>query len=78
MEATSLDQQITAYSDMLPEIRSKYGSVWALIVDKKLVSTFSEFRLAARYVVANHISDQVLIRHTDERLETAPFVQING
>ena len=78
MEATTLDREIEAYCALLPAIKKKYGSVWALVVNRKLVSTFSEFSQAARYVIAHHRGEQVLIRHTDERLETAPFVQINS
>ena len=76
--ATTLSQQIEAYHELLPTIRSKHGSVWALVINRQLVSTFNEFSDAARYVVSNNIQEQVLIRHTDELVETAPFVQING
>ena len=76
--ATTLLQEIDAYKALLPEIRNRYGSVWALVVNRELVSTFREFSDAARYVIAHHNQEQVLIRHTDEQLETAPFVQINS
>jgi hypothetical protein len=78
MEANFLDREIEAYQALLPSIRLKHGSVWALVVRGKLVSTFKEFSEAAKYSIANFKDEQVLIRHTDERLETAPFVQINS
>jgi hypothetical protein len=78
MEAISLDREIAVYHTLLPAIKKEHGSVWALIVGDKLISTFNEFSQAARYVIAHHRDQQVLIRHTDERLETAPFVQINS
>ena len=73
----SLDREITAYEALLPSIRQTHGSVWALVVHQKLVRTFEDFSLAARYAIAHHNGEQVLIRHTDERLEMAPFVEIN-
>lgn len=76
--AAQLDKQIEAYQAMLPALRDQYGSVWALVVNERLVSTFAEFSQAARFVLAHHSNDQVLIRHTDERLEFAPFVQVKG
>lgn len=76
MESAALDRELDAYHALLPEIRSAHGSVWALIVHQRLVKTFSDFSQAARYVVSNHPGEQVLIRHTDEKVETAPFVDI--
>lgn len=73
----SLDREIHAYETLLPDIRAQYGSVWALVVHEKLIKTFKEFSLAARYAIAHHSGEQVLIRHTDERVETAPFVEIS-
>lgn len=72
----ALDEQIEAYRALLPDIKHKFGSVWALVVNRELISTFHEFALAAEYAVAHHGADQVLIRHTDERLESVPFIQI--
>ncbi len=77
MDAAALDKEIDAYQSLLPSIRSDHGSVWALIVHEKLVKTFSDFSQAARYATAHHRNEQVLIRHTDERIETAPFVEIS-
>lgn len=77
MNAAVLDREINAYQSMLHSIRSQYGSVWALVVQDKLIKTFTDFPDAARYAVANYQGEQVLIRHTDERVETAPFVEIS-
>ena len=78
MEFAGLDREIEAYRALLPDIRKHHGSVWALVVGQRLISTFGEFSQAARYVVEHHRGQQVLIRHTDETIESAPFVEING
>lgn len=72
----SLDREIGAYKALLPKIREDHGSVWALVVHERLVETFAEFGGAARYAIEHHSGEQVLIRHTDERTEMAPFVEI--
>lgn len=77
MHVESLDREIQAYEGLRASIRSAHGSVWALVVHEKLVKTFGQFSDAARYANAHHPGEQVLIRHTDERIETAPFVQIS-
>ena len=76
--ADALDVQITAYQHLLPEIRRTYGSVWALVACEKLVKTFTDFASAAEYAFRNHAEEQVLIRHTDERIETAPFMVLES
>ncbi len=72
-----LDREINAYQALLPSIRKSHGSVWALVVHEKLVETFKDFSVAARYAIDHYSGEQVLIRHTDERLESAPFVEIS-
>ena len=72
----ALDEQIEAYQAMLPDIRSQHGSVWALVADRKLVSCFPDFSAAARYADEHYGTKQVLIRHTDEAPEMAPYVHI--
>ena len=72
----ALDQQIQAYHRLLPDIKRSHGSVWALIAARKLVSTFDDFSSAAKYAIEHYPTEQVVIRHTDEAVETAPFVLI--
>jgi len=72
----ALDEQIEAYQALLPEIRSKHQSGWALVAKRGLVKLFSEFSEAAQYAQDNFGNEPVLIRHTDEKPETAPFVRI--
>jgi hypothetical protein len=75
----ALDEQIEAYEALLPEIKKSHGSVWVLVADRKLVSTFKEFSAAVRYANSHYGPKAVLIRHTDERTtESAPFVQTRG
>ena len=74
----ALDDQIEAYEALLPTIKKTYGSVWALVAGRKLIETFAEFPAAARYAIEHHGGEQVLIRHTDEQAETAPYVHIEG
>lgn len=73
----ALDVQIAAYQTLLPAIRRTYGSVWALVACERLVKTFTDFASAAEYALSHHAKDQVLIRHTDERIETAPFLLLD-
>lgn len=71
----ALDDQIDFFEAHLPGIRSKYGSVWAIVADQEVVETFAEFPDAARYANDHFGKREVLIRHTDEqRSEMAPFV----
>jgi hypothetical protein len=74
----ALDEQIEAYEALLPQIKREYGHVWALIAHRVLIDTFADFPSAARYAQKHCAGEQVLIRHTDERTETAPFVHIEG
>ena len=73
----ALDEQIEAYEALLPEIREKHGSVWALVANRKLVATFTAFSEAAKYAHQHFGKTPVLIRHTDSRkMETAPFIHM--
>ncbi len=72
----ALDVQIAAYQHLLPGLRQTYGSVWALVAREKLVRTFTDFASAAEYALRHCANEQVLIRHTDERVETAPFMKL--
>jgi len=74
----ALGEQIEAYEGMLHEIKRTYGAVWVLIAGGKLMGTFPEFPSAARHAIKNHGREQVLIRHTDERAESAPYVHVEG
>jgi len=73
----ALADQISAYRELLPQIREKYGLVWALITDRRLVRTFAEFSSAAEYASKHFPGRQVLIRHTSEVRETAPFIFVD-
>ena len=72
----ALDIQIAAYQHLLPEIRRSYGSVWALVAGERLVKTFTDFASAAACALDHCGQEQVLIRHTDERVETVPFMML--
>lgn len=76
--ADALDDQIEAYQALLPEIRRKHQSGWALVAKRRLVKLFGEFSEAAQYAQVHFGSEPVLIRHTDEKPETAPFLHIGG
>jgi len=79
MEPDSLDREIEAYRLLLPGIKERYGSVWALVADLKLIKTFPVFSEAAQYARQHFGKQQVLIRHTDEtKLEFAPFVLVHA
>ena len=75
---SDLDREILAYERMREDIKRAHGAVWALVASETLVQTFSEFSDAARYAVTNCAGREVLIKHTDERRESAPFVGISG
>jgi hypothetical protein len=74
----ALDEQLKAYKALLPEIKRKHGSVWALIANKHLVEVFQDFSSAAKYADDNFGNQRVLIKFTDETPEMAPFIQIGG
>jgi hypothetical protein len=79
MEVTGLDREIQAYERLLPAIRQSHGSGWALVANCALVDTFTSFASAVRYARANYGTQEVLIRHTDERVEeTAPFLHVHA
>ena len=76
--ADALDEQIEAFQALLPEIKARHGSTWVLIADRQLVGAFPSFPAAARFASETYGRQEVLIRHTDERLaESAPFVQVH-
>lgn len=78
MEATGLDQEILAYERLLPTIRQRHGSGWALVANSTLINTFASLAVAARYAREHYGTQEVLIRHTDERLEeSAPFLHVH-
>ena len=74
----ALDVQIAAYQHLLPGLRQTYGSVWALVAHETLIRTFTDFASAAEYALRHHAEEQVLIRHTDERVETVPFMRLDN
>ena len=75
----ALDEQIEVFEALLPEIKRRHGSVWALVADRRLVKTFRVFPDAARYARDHYGTAPVLIRHTDSRkFENAPFIHIHA
>jgi hypothetical protein len=74
----ALDEQIDYFEAHLDVIRKKYGSVWAVVAGKKVVRTFAEFPAAADFASQALGGQQVLIRHTNEGVLTAPFVLVEG
>lgn len=79
MEATGLDQEILAYERLLPTIRQSHRSGWALVANCALIDTFDSLAVAARYARQHYGAQEVLIRHTDERVEeTAPFLHVHA
>lgn len=73
----ALAEQIEAYRNLLPQILREHGSVWAVIADRQLVSTFKDFADAAKYANERYPDQQVLIRHTEKREEFVPFIVID-
>lgn len=79
MEATDLDREIQAYEQLLPTIRKSHGPGWAMVANCAFVNTFSSFAIAVKYARENFGTQEVLIRHTDERAqETAPFLHVHA
>jgi hypothetical protein len=78
MSTVNLQRDIQAYEVMLPDIKREHGSVWAVVSHERLIQTFAAFADAARFVNANYRDTDVLIRHTDQHKETAPFVEISN
>lgn len=74
--ATTLSQEIEAFQSQLTSIRQKYGSGWAVVVDRSCRAAFPNFEAAATYAVENFPTAQYLIRHTDERQAQIPFVAV--
>lgn len=73
----ALAEQIEAFRNLLPQILREHGSVWAVIADRRLVSTFKDFADAAKYANDRYPNQQVLIRHTAKREEFVPFIVID-
>jgi hypothetical protein len=74
--ASQLDQDIEAFEAMLPSLRKRFGSVWAVLVDRDFKGSFSEFQSAATYAVDNFADRPFLIRHTDQHAPHIPFIAI--
>lgn len=73
---TSLDQDIEAFEAMLPSLRQRFGSVWAVLVDRDFKASFPEFQGAATYAVENFGDRDFLIRHTDQHVPHIPFIAL--
>ena len=76
MLVTALKEEITTFQRLLPELRQKHGSVWAVIVGSDLGGAFPDFNSAASFAVEKFGSRDFLIRHTDEVQANIPYVAI--
>jgi hypothetical protein len=76
MIVTPLANEIQTFQMLLPELRQKYGSTWAVVVGDSLTGTFNDFNSAAEFAVKNFSSREFLIRHTDEAQVSIPYVAI--
>ena len=75
----ALDDLIEAFDLHLPRIISQYGHGWMVFAGQGQVAKFGAFPDAARYARQHYGTQQVLIRHTDERqTETAPFIETHS
>jgi hypothetical protein len=78
MSATAnLDREIQAFESMLPDLRQRFGSVWAVLVDKDFKAGFTEFQKAAEYAVEHFPDRDFLIRHTNQHPAHIPFIAID-
>jgi hypothetical protein len=74
-----LDDLIAVFEELLPQLRKKNGSVWAVVADRNSVATFKSFPEAARYAHEHFGARQVLIRHTEGgKVESAPFIHVRA
>ena len=74
----ALAEQVATFKSQLQQIRTDFGSSWAVLVDNKVAGAFEDFESAALYAL-KHLADRdYLIRHTDDVLETVPFMVIEG
>jgi hypothetical protein len=72
------DKQEAAFQAALPQIKNKYNQAWVLIADGELEGAFPSYETAAKFVIANLRGKEILIRHTEEKTETAPFLIIEN
>ncbi len=79
MPADVLDELIAVFDELLPQLRRENGPVWAVVADRKSVTTFKTFPDAARFAHDQFGSRPVLIRHTEGgKVETAPFIHVRA
>lgn len=77
-QADALEQEIKAFTAMLPELRRTHGSIWAVLVGSDFKAGFADFSHAAEYAVQNFPDRQFLIRHTQQHTAHIPFVAIEA
>ncbi len=71
----ALAEQVSAFKAQLPQIRQRYGSVWAVFLDN-VKATFPSFNQAVDYA-DDHLGDaDYVIRHTYEEPEFAAFIMV--
>ncbi len=73
-----LSDEISAYKRLLPTIRAEHHSCWALIVGGVFEGAFADFGDAAASAVTRFEGRPILIRHTDEVIETLPFLFVEN
>lgn len=74
-----LDELSDEYEKHLPRIVREHGHGWVVFAGDDDVSRFDAFPAAARYARQKYGIRQVLIRHTDERVEeSAPFLHVHA
>ena len=78
MTSSSLMTEIDTFEKMLPSLRSRLGSAWAVIVGQDCKGGFPDFSSAASYAVEHFQNSEYLIRHTDNCSAQIPFVAVEG
>jgi TnpA family transposase len=76
MTNASLEREIVAYEGIASQLREQHGSGWVLMVHEQFVKMFTDFSEAARYADSHHRGEQVLIRHTEGVVDSAPFLAV--
>lgn len=76
MDTTILDAEISAFERLLPAIREKHGSSWAVIARSHLQGAFKTYQEATVFAVGRFVAGEFLIRHTDSQTPYIPFVVV--
>ena len=73
---SGLTLEIAAFKEQLAGIRREHGSSWAVMAGGEVQAAFPDFAQAAVYVEEGLVGREALIRHTDDPVETMPFLMI--